>query len=83
MSPGWPQIDPRWDSQGQDRDLYAVASSIMHLPHANAVSEGLTLLPPGQSWLSRALLCSGTPVEDLPQGHDLRSGQARAGSVAD
>ena len=63
--------------QGDDRDVFAVASTITHLPQANAVSDGLTLLPPGLSWLSRALLCSGTALEDLPSGHGLKEEQAR------
>lgn len=52
--------------QGSNRYLYAVASTIMHLPQANAVSDGLTILPPGRDWLFKALLCSGSDVDDLP-----------------
>lgn len=63
--------------QGNDRDLFAVASTIMHLPQSNAVSDGITLLPPGLSWMSRALLCAGAGLGDLPEGHGLKREQAR------
>lgn len=53
-----------------------MANSIMYLQQANAVSEGLNLFPPGKSWLSRALLCSGTPVKGLPDGHGLSNAEA-------
>lgn len=58
-----------------------MAGSVVWLPKGNGIADGLTLLPPGQGWLLKALLCSGTlRGENLPDDHSLHDVEVRAAS---
>lgn len=53
----------------------------MHLPQANAVSDGLTLMPSGRSWLCKAMLCGGSAVEELPKEQPLTEAQVSGAQI--